>query len=124
MIYNIIAIFIGGGFGAVLRYIISYLSKVLFQMPILGTLSVNLIGCFLIGLVFGLTLDKIQTISPSFRLLITVGFLGGLTTFSTFSLESFELIKSGKITIALLYITSSCILGLLLVSLGYSYTKT
>lgn len=119
MLYNIIAVFIGGGLGAVLRYIVSYLNKVLFQMPILGTLTVNLTGCFLIGYVFGLISDKLQTIPPVLKLLITVGFLGGLTTFSTFSLEGFELIKDGKIWIALLYIASSCILGLLLVAAGY-----
>lgn len=123
MFYNIVAVFIGGGLGAVLRYVISYLSKVLFQMPIFGTLTVNLIGCFLIGCIFGLTSGKIQTIPPVFKLLITVGFLGGLTTFSTFSLESFELIKNGKIGIAFLYILGSCILSLLLVFIGYSFVS-
>lgn len=122
MIYNIIAVFIGGGLGAVLRYLISYLSKILFQLPIYGTLTVNLIGCFLMGYIFGLTLDKV-TISPVIKVLITAGFLGGLTTFSTFSLEGFELIKSGKIGLALLYITGSCILSLLLVFAGYSIAK-
>lgn len=117
------AVFIGGGIGAVLRYLISYFSRVMFQMPIFGTLTANLVGCFLIGCIFGLTLDRIQTISPTLKLLITVGFLGGLTTFSTFSLESFELIKNGKIILALLYILGSCILSLLLVWLGYNITK-
>lgn len=119
MIYNIAAIFIGGGIGAILRYLISYLSKTLFHMPIFGTLTVNLLGCFLIGYTFGLTSEKIQTIPPVFNLLITVGFLGGLTTFSTFGPEGFELIKNGKIGFALLYMTISCILGLLLVFAGY-----
>lgn len=119
MFYNIVAVFIGGGIGAVLRYLITYLSRILFQMPIIGTLTVNLIGCLVIGYVFGLTLDKLQTISPILKLLVTVGFLGGLTTFSTFSLEGFELIKNGKIIIAILYILSSCILSLILVFTGY-----
>lgn len=88
-------------------------------MPIFGTLTVNLLGCFLIGYTFGLTSEKIQAIPPVFNLLITVGFLGGLTTFSTFGLEGFELIKNGKIGFALLYMTISCILGLLLVFAGY-----
>lgn len=119
MINNIIAVFIGGGAGAVLRYLVSYLSRMLFQIPILGTFIVNLAGCFLIGYIFGLTLDKLQDASPMFKLLVTVGFLGGLTTFSTFSLEGFELIKNGRIGIALIYILSSCILGLMLVFIGY-----
>lgn len=124
MIYNLVAVFIGGGLGAVLRFLVSNMSKVLFQMPIYGTLTVNLIGCFLIGLMFGLTMDRIQTISPVLKLLITVGFLGGLTTFSTFSLEGFELIKNGKLGIAILYIAGSSILGLLLVFVGYSISKS
>lgn len=123
MFYNILAVFIGGGLGATLRYIISHFSKILFHFSILGTLTVNLIGCFLIGYIFGFTLDKIHTFHPILKLLLTVGFLGGLTTFSTYSLEGFELIKSGKIGIALLYIAGSCILGLLFVFAGYSSAK-
>lgn len=124
MFYNIMAVFIGGGLGAVLRYTISYISKQIFNLSIFGTLTVNLIGCFLIGYISGLTSDKMQTINPAFKLLITVGFLGGLTTFSTFSLEGFELIKNGKIGIALLYIAGSCIVSLLLVFAGYSLAKS
>lgn len=124
MFYNILAVFIGGGLGAVLRFLVSNLSNVLFEMPIYGTLTVNLLGCFLIGCVFGLTLDKIQTINPVFKLFITVGFLGGLTTFSTFSLEGFELLKNGKILTALLYIIGSSALGLLLVFAGYFLSKS
>lgn len=124
MIYNIIAVFIGGGLGAVLRYMVSYVSKSFFQMSILSTLTVNLLGCFLMGYVFGLTSDKIQTISPIFKVFITVGFLGGLTTFSTFSLEGFELFQGEKIGIALSYIMCSCVFGLLLVWTGYSLAKS
>lgn len=123
MIYNLIAIFVGGGIGAVLRYAVSYLSKVFLQMPICGTLAVNLAGCFLIGYIFGLTSEKVQIFSPVVKLSLTVGFLGGLTTFSTFSLEGFELIKNGKIELALLYVSGSCILGLLLIFAGYCIAK-
>lgn len=124
MFYNIMTVFIGGGLGAVLRYTISYISKQIFNLSIFGTLTVNLIGCFLIGYISGLTSDKMQTINSAFKLLITVGFLGGLTTFSTFSLEGFELIKNGKIGIALLYIAGSCIVSLLLIFAGYSLAKS
>ena len=120
MIINILAIFIGGGIGAVFRYIVTVLSRQLFTTSILGTLGVNLAGCFCIGFVFGIILDKIDVISPVFRLFITVGFLGGLTTFSTLNFEVFELIKSGKIAFGIIYLVSSCILGLLLTFYGYA----
>lgn len=123
MIYNLIAVFIGGGLGAVLRFLVSILSKVIFHLPFIGTLIVNSAGCFLIGLMFGLTSGRLQTLSPVLKLLITAGFLGGLTTFSTFSLEGFELIKNGKIGLAVIYITLSAVLGLSLVFAGYSVSK-
>lgn len=123
MFYNITAVFLGGGLGAVTRYAVSHLCKNIFHLPLLGTLAVNLAGCFLIGYTFGLTLGKIQTISPLLRLFVTVGFLGGLTTFSTLSLEGFELIRDGKIVAATLYIAGSAIIGLLFVFAGYSLSK-
>lgn len=124
MIQNIMAVFVGGGVGATLRYMVSYVCKTVLQMPLVGTLAVNLVGCFLMGCMFGITADKIQTVPAVFRLLITVGFLGGLTTFSTFSLEGFELIKNGKFGVAAMYIVGSCVLGLLLVGAGYAVTRS
>lgn len=124
MLYNILAVFIGGGLGAVMRYAVTQLCRNLFHMPVLGTLTVNLAGCFLMGCMFGLTTEKIRTFDPTLRLMITVGLLGGLTTFSTLGLEGFDLIRNGKTGIAILYLAGSCILGLLLVYAGYSLTKS
>lgn len=118
MFYNILSIFIGGGIGAVLRFSISSLAKNLFNFSLLGTLGANLSGCFLIGLIYGLLLTK--TMPPNLKLFIITGFLGGLTTFSTFSFEAFELIKSGNILGGFSYILLSLILGLIFVYLGYS----
>ena len=121
MMINILSIFIGSGIGAVLRYLITIVCRNMFSLPIIGTLSANLIGCFLIGYVFGFILNKSDAIPQSLRLFLTVGFLGGLTTFSTFSFEIFELIKNGKIFIGLLYMLGSCLIALLLTFAGYYF---
>ena len=96
---NLLAIFTGGGIGAVCRYLITQLvikfagTAYMFA----GTFCANVIGCFLIGYIFGISMQKAELISPALKLFLTVGFLGGLTTFSTFSCEAFCFIKDGKI---------------------------
>lgn len=115
---NILYVFLGGAIGSVLRYLISLLSKKYFLTPVIGTFFVNIIGCFIIGLVFGLVLKS--NVFPNFvRLFIISGFLGGLTTFSSFNLEIFELIKEGKIFLSLAYLLLSLIFGLLSTYLGF-----
>jgi CrcB protein len=122
MINNIIAVFLGGGLGSLIRYLVSQLTKNIFMMPIIGTFFVNIAGCFLIGYIYALNLYKEQ--SEPTKLFITVGLLGGLTTFSTFNLEIFELIKAGKIEYAILYMLASLTIGLLFTYLGFlMYTK-
>ena len=115
---NIFAIFIGRGIGAVLRYItgIIFLQILKTNLPI-ATLVVNIAGCFIIGLLYILFTQKLQ-INPSIKLALTAGFCGGLTTFSTFSLEIFEMIQNNQILYAVLYISISLFLGLLAVYFG------
>ncbi|MBR5555765.1 fluoride efflux transporter CrcB [bacterium] len=123
MLNNLIAIFVGGGTGAILRYLTTYLCKSVFGLSFIGTISVNMIGCLLIGFIFGIASQKTEMLPQTVKLLIVVGFLGGLTTFSTFSLESFEFIKDGKIVIGLAYILFSCLIGVTLTALGVYLSK-
>lgn len=119
MLTNIFAVFLGGGIGAVIRYITTLICQNLFSLSIIGTLFVNLVGCFLIGYMFGGVQSKSTMISPTLRIFVMVGFLGGLTTFSTFSIEVFDIIKKGKVLIGGSYMIGSCLLGLILSFGGY-----
>jgi CrcB protein len=92
-----------------------------FQFP-LGTFSVNLIGCFLIGAFVGLA-EKGNILSPETRLFLITGICGGFTTFSTFSYDNIALLKSGEWFFFLLYIFGSVILGLLATYLGLLLIK-
>lgn len=122
---NLLAIFTGGGIGAVCRYLITQLvikfagTAYMFA----GTFCANVIGCFLIGYIFGISMQKAELISPALKLFLTVGFLGGLTTFSTFSCEAFCFIKDGKMFQALLYIAASLIFGLTATYGGFTLAK-
>ena len=108
---NILAVGLGGALGAIFRYLLGQIIPKLGSGFPLGTFVVNLIGCFAIGLVVGLA-GKHSNIDPRLILFLQTGICGGFTTFSTFSLESLTLIEEGKITIGILYITLSVLLGL------------
>lgn len=123
MLYKIISVFIGGGLGAILRFIASELSKKYFMTPIFGTFFVNIFGCLLIGFVFGYILNKTEFIPEVLKIFIVAGFLGGLTTFSTFNYEAFELLKTDKVSFCFLYMFLSCVLGLFFTYLGYLASK-
>jgi CrcB protein len=113
---KILLVFLGGGFGAGLRYFVAGSEWLRMDNGFpLGTLSVNLIGCFLIGVLWHLALEPNSFVKP----LLIIGLLGGFTTFSSFGLESFQLYEQGKTNIMVLYILLSNIVGLLLVFLGY-----
>ena len=117
-----LAIFFGGGLGALLRYSIGLLcSKVYSSFP-LGTLSVNIIGSFIMGFGFFMFLEKVA-VPNEVKLFLTVGFCGGLTTFSTFSLDVWNLFLSGEIYKAILYIILSLILSVGALALGVLVAK-
>jgi CrcB protein len=88
----------------------------------LGTLVVNLLGCFLAGLLFHLT-DERLAVSETARAAIFVGFLGGFTTFSAFGLQTFALVREGALGLAALNVLASNLAGLLMVWAGYTLGK-
>jgi CrcB protein len=93
---RIIYVGIGGGIGAAIRYLITKHSANLFNSSIpFGTLIVNVIGGFLIGMIMELSIST-DLISPNLKLFLTTGIMGGLTTFSTFSYETICLISDGR----------------------------
>ena len=100
----LLAVFIGGGTGSVARWLLSLKLNPMHHAIPLGTLTANLIGAFIIGA--GLAwFNRLPQVEPVWKLLITTGFCGGLTTFSTFSSEVVFLLQAGKFSWALLNIT-------------------
>lgn len=121
---QLIFIAVGSAFGGVLRFLISKWMSAAVASPFpYGTLAVNLTGCFLIGLFYGIALKHPST-SPSVMLFLTTGFCGGFTTFSAFSYENLQLLKSGASGLAATYIAVSVIGGLVLTFLGFQIIKS
>ena len=87
-----------------------------------GTLVVNILGCFLAGLLFYLLQER-NLVSPTTRAIVMIGFLGGFTTFSSFGLQTFALLRDGEFWFASLNIFASNVLGLLMVWAGYTLGK-
>ena len=107
----ILAIGAGSFIGGSLRYLISTLLQNKFQITFpLGTSVVNIIGCFLIGLLYAMAAKTNMT--PEFKLFLGSGVLGGFTTFSAFSLETVTMLHTGYYYSAILYILTSVILGI------------
>ncbi|CAM3643609.1 MULTISPECIES: fluoride efflux transporter CrcB [Pseudoalteromonas] len=96
MLINYLTIALGGAFGAMLRFFISDMSiKLLGKGFPFGTLIVNILGSLLMGVLYGLIEKEVISVSPS-KTLIGIGFLGALTTFSTFSMDSLLLLQQGQ----------------------------
>lgn len=115
---NAVLVFVGGGIGALCRYLVSVAAARLWGAGFpLGTLIANLVGLFLIGLFFGLA-DRHSQLTGSMRLFFVTGFLGGLTTFSSFGWETVSLGAEGLWGAALANILLNNLAGLGLVLAG------
>jgi len=122
MMKNFLLVFIGGGFGSGLRYLIGkFLNSSLGSFPI-GTFTVNIIGSLLIGLILGYA-AKENSLSQNQVLLLATGFCGGFTTFSAFAQENFQMLKTGDIMQFSIYTISSIVVGLIAVFIGIYIAK-
>jgi CrcB protein len=111
-IFNVFLVGVGGMLGSVARYLAQLAALRLGASAFpAGTLAVNVLGSFMIGLVYGWS-AKAGDPAPAWRLFLTTGFCGGFTTFSAFSLESISLLKSGNLSYTFLYICGSVLSGL------------
>ena len=115
---NWLLVALGGAIGASLRYgtgLWLYKPSGLFPW---STWAINLLGCFIAGIFFALT-QKYPVLQQETRLFVMVGILGGFTTFSSFGLETFQLIRQGHFPIALAYTVSSVIVGVVFLAIGF-----
>ncbi len=120
MLKNILFVGLGGAAGSMLRYAFAVWFKHA-TFP-LATFLVNIIGSFIIGVVFAYSLRSEQ-FANNWRLFLAAGICGGFTTFSAFSLESFIMLQQQRIGMFALYVTGSLLLGLAATWLGYSFVK-
>lgn len=118
----LLAIGAGSFIGGVCRFLLSQFIQTKFPSSFpFATFAVNVIGCLSIGIVYGLFFKN--SLGNEWRLFLATGILGGFTTFSAFTFETVELIKNGKINLALLYIGASILLGLAATFIGWQVTK-
>lgn len=125
MLTHLLLIGSGGFIGSVCRYLLSLTIQKAsngFLFP-LGTLSVNLIGCLLIGLLAGLAEFR-GLLSPEIRMFLLIGILGGFTTFSTFGYETYQLFRDGQAHFAVMNALLSVGLGILGVWAGFVLARS
>ncbi|MCB0463590.1 MAG: fluoride efflux transporter CrcB [Flavobacteriaceae bacterium] len=119
---QLLLVFIGGGFGSALRFLIGkYMNSTETGIP-WGTFTANILGSLIIGIILGLA-AKNDALSSSQTLLLATGFCGGFTTFSTFAYENHVFLKSGDFTSFALYTIGSFAVGILAVLIGISVVK-
>lgn len=119
---QLLLVFVGGGIGSVLRFLIGkYLNNTETGIPY-GTFAANIIGSLLIGIILGLAVKQ-NTLSQNQILFLATGFCGGFTTFSTFAYENHVFLKAGDFTSFAIYTIASFIVGFLAVFAGIFLAK-
>lgn len=124
MFKSFLIVAIGSFFGGGSRYLVSQTMTKYISVPFpFGTLTVNILGSFIIGLIFGLSL-KTDLISTELKLLLATGFCGGFTTFSSFSLDTYGLLRDGEFFYAFSYISITILIGFFATFVGIQLIKT
>ncbi len=120
---TLLLIGVGGMLGSIARYLTSQLFNRYFSDPLpVGTLVVNIIGAFLVGVIIGLG-ERYRWFTEPWHFFLAVGFCGSFTTYSTFAYENYSLIKQGHISTLIFYISISLVVGILLAWAGYVLSK-
>jgi len=114
---QLLLVFLGGGIGSALRFLITKIFNPYFQHFFLGTFLVNIIGCLIMGIVLGLSLRG-DYLTQNQLLILATGFCGGFTTFSAFAFEKHSLLTAGAFFHFSLYTLSSIVIGILAIALG------
>ncbi len=123
MIKNLLLVGIGGGLGSMARYLCQRLvMNTHFSLFPWGTFAVNLIGCFAIGIFWGLHFKSFDS-NENWKLFLMTGLCGGFTTFSAFTLEGIGLLKEQRLALFFFYIAASVVIGLIATYLGMRITR-
>lgn len=123
MIKNILLVGLGGGIGSMARYLCQRWAYTIYphHFP-WGTFAVNVMGCFLIGIFWGISFKSFES-NENWKLFLMVGLCGGFTTFSAFTLEGIGLIKENRMALFFTYVAASVLLGLLATFIGMRLTR-
>jgi len=123
MIKTLLLVGTGGFLGSISRFLASRFMQNIFPSAFpFGTFFVNITGCFLIGLIYGIS-EKSSLITSGWKLFLVIGFCGGFTTFSTFANENLALLRDGEFYYFFLYTGLSVFLGIAATFLGVLLTK-
>lgn len=123
MIKNILLVGLGGGIGSMLRYLSQRMADKVYPIHFpWGTFAVNIIGCFLIGIFWGISFKSFES-NENWKVFLMTGLCGGFTTFSAFTLEGIGLLKEQKMALFFLYIAGSVLVGLAATYLGMKLSR-
>ena len=123
MIKNVLLVGLGGGIGSMARYLCQRGTYAIYPYHFpWGTFAVNIIGCLLIGIFWGISFRSFES-NENWKLFLMAGLCGGFTTFSAFTLEGIGLIREQRLVLFFSYVAASVLLGLLATYIGMRITR-